>query len=448
MTTEAIDNTDSYSYIGLPKLGFRNYWHPALAAWRLGRKPKAVHMLGEDIVLFRDGNKLFALHDRCAHRGAKLSMGKCLYGDSGTISCPYHGWTYKGETGQVIAKLVEGPNANIPAKARVKTYPVRELRGAIWVFIGDMPAVPPEEDLPVYLANKKEWRAIWNWRTYRCDWRFLSDNLSHDQHAPYLHRTSPELLFKPIFPHATTNAAIPLPDGKSLGHRAADGVTSAAYPSLGRFPPKEEWYRMLSATGRAQRSSELPGVGETRHPSSPHFDATDHQSHRLPERRFFYLRLDRAGGYLDHATVQLQAVPQARRIECNRSLDRLDLLALVGARLAILRPRQMDRREGYTWTGATLPHRHQRLRLAAFCSRRCTQASVPSAHCRPRISKLCRRVTAPLFFFPRDSAMKPLLHSIASILSALAPVPGIATNAAINRCSGYNPTPIGVIHWL
>lgn len=251
MMSSSTSAQDPCAHTGLPRLGFRNYWYPALASWQVRKKPAAFKLLGEEVVLYRDGGKLYALQDRCAHRGARLSMGKCLYAGSGTITCPYHGWTYKGETGKCVAKLVEGPDAPIPAKARVKTYPVRELAGVVWIFVGDMEAVELEEDLPEYLAKRDEWHTIWNWRTYKCDWRLLSDNLSHDQHAPFLHRTSPELLLKPIFPHATRNVATPLEDGRSIGHRTYDGITSAEYPELGRFPPKQEWYRVLKATGRA-----------------------------------------------------------------------------------------------------------------------------------------------------------------------------------------------------
>ncbi|MBT8004024.1 MAG: hypothetical protein HN578_14015, partial [Rhodospirillales bacterium] len=48
-----------YETTGLPETGFRNYWYPVFAAWRLGRKPKTVRLLGEDVVLFRDGGKLY-----------------------------------------------------------------------------------------------------------------------------------------------------------------------------------------------------------------------------------------------------------------------------------------------------------------------------------------------------------------------------------------------------
>ena len=252
MTTASMTEASVHESPGLPKLGIRNYWYPALASWRLRSKPKCVRMLGEDIVLFRDGGQIHALADRCAHRGAKLSMGKCLYPGSRSITCPYHGWTYDGGSGKVVAKLVEGPNAPIPPKARVKVYPVRELRGAIWIFVGDMEAVPLNEDLPDCIAEEEDWHIIWNWRTYQCDWRLLSDNLTHDQHAPFLHRTAPELFMKPIFPHATRNFAEPLENGKGIGHRALDGITTAEYPGLGPFPPKSEWYRLLPATGRGR----------------------------------------------------------------------------------------------------------------------------------------------------------------------------------------------------
>ncbi|MBV8170187.1 MAG: Rieske 2Fe-2S domain-containing protein, partial [Alphaproteobacteria bacterium] len=135
----------------LPVMGLRNYWYPALAAWRLRRRPRAITLLGEDIVLYRDGGRVFALQDRCAHRGAKLSKGTCQFRGSGAISCPYHGWTYDGTTGRCVAKLMEGPDARLPAGAAVKPYAAREHAGIVWVFVGDMDAVPLADDLPACL---------------------------------------------------------------------------------------------------------------------------------------------------------------------------------------------------------------------------------------------------------------------------------------------------------
>jgi len=242
-----------YDATGLPALGLRNHWYPVLAAWRLRRRPKAVRMLGEDIVLFRDGGTVRALRDQCAHRGARLSRGKCLYPGSGTLTCPYHGWTYSGDTGRCVAKLMEGPDAAIAPEARVTAYPVREHAGVIWVFVGDMDAVPLDDDLPECLAATDDWHAIPTWRTYRCNWRVLMDNLCYDLHAPFVHRNSPELVFQPIFPFASKVTTTVLDDGKGLGFTAREGITAADYPGLGRFPPpREALLRRLKPKGRGK----------------------------------------------------------------------------------------------------------------------------------------------------------------------------------------------------
>ena len=58
----------------IPRLGARRY--------RTGD--------GRTIAIFRtDKDEVFALHDRCPHKGGPLSQGIVL-GDS--VSCPLHGW--------------------------------------------------------------------------------------------------------------------------------------------------------------------------------------------------------------------------------------------------------------------------------------------------------------------------------------------------------------------
>ena len=253
MSASVPTETDVYAGTGLPELGFRNYWYPILAAWRLRRRPKSVRLLGEEVVLFRDKGRIYALRDQCAHRGARLSRGRCLYPGSGTLTCPYHGWTYSGETGRCVAKLMEGPDAAIAPNARVKSYPVREHRGVIWLFVGDMDAVPLEEDLPECLVDTDGWHTISTWRTYRCNWRVLNDNLCYDLHAPFVHRNSPELVFQPVFPFASRISTTPLEGFRGLGYTAREGITEARYPGLGDFPPpREAFRRWLKPRGRGK----------------------------------------------------------------------------------------------------------------------------------------------------------------------------------------------------
>ena len=71
----------------------RNYWQPVALAEELdGPRPvKAVRLLGEDLVLFREGKSYGLLERHCPHRGADLAYGR-LEGDG--LRCAFHGWKF------------------------------------------------------------------------------------------------------------------------------------------------------------------------------------------------------------------------------------------------------------------------------------------------------------------------------------------------------------------
>jgi nitrite reductase (NADH) small subunit len=54
-----------------------------------------------DVAIFRAGDgRLFALEDRCPHRGGPLSQGIV----AGTrVTCPLHGWTIELASGEAVA---------------------------------------------------------------------------------------------------------------------------------------------------------------------------------------------------------------------------------------------------------------------------------------------------------------------------------------------------------
>ena len=245
---------DPFARFGMPPEGFRNYWYPVLPAWRLGRRPKAVKVLGEDIVLFRDGGKVYALDDRCPHRGAKLSVGKCQFAGSGTISCPYHGWTFKGDSGECVAAIMEGPDSRVPGTVGVKPYPVEVRNGIIWVFVGDMDAVPFEEDAPEEIWNSEKFFTIAVHVDYACNWRFLVDNWTNEHHGPYVHANSPELILQPAPVFNLTLSVVDHGNGKSIGVRGAGGITEADFPGLGHWP-RTMWHRFMKPTGRGVRAN-------------------------------------------------------------------------------------------------------------------------------------------------------------------------------------------------
>ena len=90
----------------IPPLGLREYWYPALEARKVKNKPVGLKICGEDVVFFRDRQgEVASLWNVCPHRGGSLMHGDCHF--EGTISCPYHGWTFDGE-GNLLAVLPEG----------------------------------------------------------------------------------------------------------------------------------------------------------------------------------------------------------------------------------------------------------------------------------------------------------------------------------------------------
>ena len=70
----------------------RRYWHPVGVGKDANAVPRRVRILGEDLILFRDGQgRAGLLHARCCHRGTTLYYGKV---EQNGIRCCYHGWLF------------------------------------------------------------------------------------------------------------------------------------------------------------------------------------------------------------------------------------------------------------------------------------------------------------------------------------------------------------------
>jgi 5,5'-dehydrodivanillate O-demethylase len=125
----------------------RRYWMPFAGASEFEtRRTKAVRLLGEDLVAYRDLNGTFGLIDRhCPHRRADLAYG--FVEDRG-LRCNYHGWLM-GEDGRCLGIPYDDltdPKSRLREDVKVRAYPVRELGGLLFTYMG--PAPVPE--LPVY----------------------------------------------------------------------------------------------------------------------------------------------------------------------------------------------------------------------------------------------------------------------------------------------------------
>lgn len=163
----------------------RRYWQPVAATAQLAGQPtKAIRLLGENLVLFRDrSGALGLIGDRCPHR--KVNM---LYGipEQDGLRCPYHGWLYNAEgrcTDQPYEQA-EDPATTFKDKVGITAYPVQELGGLIFAYLGPQPApLLPRWDLFVWDDVMKDIGTA----VIPCNWVQCMENSLDPVHVEWLH---------------------------------------------------------------------------------------------------------------------------------------------------------------------------------------------------------------------------------------------------------------------
>ena len=162
----------------------RNSWYVAAWSEELGDAPLGLVLLNEPIVLFRDADGApIALEDRCVHRRVPLSMGT-ISGDR--IQCTYHGFVYD-RTGACVK--IPG-QSSIPAEARVRSYPVVDRHGCIFVWMGD-PEKAEEALIPDFATLGKPGYGVTRKHVrLETHYRLIIDNLLDLSHLAYLHSSS------------------------------------------------------------------------------------------------------------------------------------------------------------------------------------------------------------------------------------------------------------------
>ncbi len=173
----------------------RRYWQVVALSRDATSTPRQVRLLGEDLVLFRDGQgRAGLMYPRCAHRGTTLYYGKV---EERGIRCCYHGWLYDVE-GHCLEQPTE-PNLGAKTRDKVRQpwYPVEERYGLIFAYLG-----PPDKFpvLPRYecLEKLEEGELIEVDDTsvgtqgaaiMPCNWLQHFENVFDPAHVPILHGT-------------------------------------------------------------------------------------------------------------------------------------------------------------------------------------------------------------------------------------------------------------------
>ena len=170
-------------------LGFRNHWYPAFFANQLAEgECRGEELLGERILFKRIDGKVYAIEDRCAHRGVQLSRRPECH-TKNTISCWYHGFTYDLRNGRLVA-IVTDPESPLIGTISVKSYPVEEKKGLVFAFIGDEPPHALALDLqPGFLDDGLAIYPNGDHEIVKSNWRLAAENGVDASHI-YIHRNS------------------------------------------------------------------------------------------------------------------------------------------------------------------------------------------------------------------------------------------------------------------
>ena len=241
----------------------RRYWHPVGLSRDAGDTPRPVKILGEELILFRDGQGRPGLvYPRCCHRGTTLYYGKI---EERGIRCCYHGWLFDVEGKCLEMPCEPNPTGAQCQRVRQPWYPAEDRYGLVFAYLGPpgkKPILPRYECLEVmapgeFVETDDSSIGSGGVTIAPCNWLQHFENVVDPYHVPILHGTFsgpqfveqmnsfPKVKFEygPMGVKATSIR--PGPDGKRFRR-----VTEAVIPTLRVVPnPRVAQYGMVESIG-------------------------------------------------------------------------------------------------------------------------------------------------------------------------------------------------------
>jgi phenylpropionate dioxygenase-like ring-hydroxylating dioxygenase large terminal subunit len=183
----------------------RHYWHPVALVDEFNpafdpgmavRPVKAVRLLGQDLVLFKNATapeqpapaSPWAQFDRdCPHRGADLAFARFESTPTGSgLRCPFHGWKFDA-SGQCIETPPEPAGSKLCERVRQRSYPVIERSGVLFAWTGPEGSTPPPlAAFDCFTAPETHtfaFKGLW-----ACNWLQAFEVGIDPAHASFLHR--------------------------------------------------------------------------------------------------------------------------------------------------------------------------------------------------------------------------------------------------------------------
>lgn len=162
----------------------RRFWQPVALSKEVQERPKAIKILDEDLVVFRDrGGRLGCLELHCTHRGTSLEFG--VPQEQG-IRCCYHGWQFDVD-GTILDTPTEAAGSRLKEKLFHPAYPTHEHNGLLFIYMGPpgkKPAFPIFDtyEVPGYHVMPGIPHVM------PCNWLQLKENTADPIHIPILHQ--------------------------------------------------------------------------------------------------------------------------------------------------------------------------------------------------------------------------------------------------------------------
>jgi vanillate O-demethylase monooxygenase subunit len=160
----------------------KNAWYVAGFENELAAdKVVARRFLGTPVVMLRHSDgRIAALEDLCPHRLMPLSAGRRIGDD---IECSYHGMRF-----DVSGSCTRAPGqAHIPAQACVKSFPLVQRHGLLWIWMG-RPELADAGLVPDIRWNEHpDWTPSRGYHHVEANFQLSVDNLMDLGHESWVH---------------------------------------------------------------------------------------------------------------------------------------------------------------------------------------------------------------------------------------------------------------------
>lgn len=161
----------------------RKSWQPVCLSEELTDVPKAICIMGENLVAFRDkSGNIGVMHRNCAHRGASLEYG--IVSDRG-IRCCYHGWHFDVD-GALLDAPCEQDATRLKETVTQGAYPAFERDGLVFAYMGPPDQKPPFPEFDTYTLPR-DTKLVPFSNIYPCNWLQVYENIMDHMHTAVLH---------------------------------------------------------------------------------------------------------------------------------------------------------------------------------------------------------------------------------------------------------------------